>query len=260
MKKIHYLLIAVVLFFGANSIFAKGIFQNEAPGLLFKISGKDLKKPSYIFGTIHIVCPNDMFSMETINSRFSETERLILELDMDDPTVMQKAAAALNMPEGKKLNELLTAEKYAKVDELFKSVFGVPVSALGQFSPFGLQTVIGLSQKSTGCAAPASYELKFVELATKAKLPVEGLESVDDQMAAIGKTPIEKQAEDLYKLSLDPEKTLGGFKLLLAEYLKKDAEALTTIYRQAIGGGSCIFKRICWTKETKNGYQRSKRR
>lgn len=230
MKKI--LSLSIALFAFVTFSFAQTAKPAESNGLLYKISGKGLEKPSYLYGTIHVICPNDMFAMDKINTHFQQTERLILELDMDDPSIMQKMMTALNMPDGKTLKDLLAAEKYTKVDEMFKNVIGVPVAALGSINPMGLSIVISTTPKSTGCAVPASYETTFVEMATKAKMPIEGLESVEDQIAAIAKTPLEKQAEDLYKLSLEPEKAVNQFKELLAAYKTQDAEKLTDYIAQ----------------------------
>jgi uncharacterized protein len=87
--------------------------------------------------------------------------------------------------------------------------------------------VISTSPKSIGCAAPSSYETTFVSIATNLKKPIEGLESVEDQVAALSKAPIEKQAEDLYKMALEPEKSLAQFKELVAVYKMQDSEKLT---------------------------------
>ncbi len=235
-KKQHILLVLIIIF-GMVSSFAqtkkpskpkvkKPVTQVSSNGLLYKISGKTLAKPSYLYGTVHIICPVDMFAMDKLSNYFDQTEGLILELDMDDAEVMKKMATALNMPEGKNLKELLTPEKYAKVDEMFKSVFGVPVEALKAFSPMGLSVIISTSPKSIGCQTPASYEGKFIEMATKAKKDIEGLESVEVQIATLAKTPIEKQAEDLYKLSTDPQKAFSQFKDLISSYKLQDSEKL----------------------------------
>lgn len=213
--------------------------QSVTTSLLYKISGKNLKKPSYIYGTIHIICPTDMFSLEKLNTYFSQTDGLVLELDMDDPNVTKQMATALNMPEGKSLKDLLTPEKYAKVDEMFKNILGVPVDVLKQFSPTGLSLIISTNPKSLGCAKPDSYEGKFLEMASKEKKTVEGLESVEDQIAALSKTPLETQAENLYQMSLNPEKSLAAFKELVTTYKLQDSDKLyETISKQSSDGKS----------------------
>jgi uncharacterized protein len=235
-KKQHFLLVLIVIF-GAICSFAqtrkpqklsvkKSGSQVASNGLLYKISGKNLTKPSYLYGTIHIICPTDMFDMAKLAGYFDQTDGLVLELDMDDAELMKKAGSAMNMPEGKSLKELLTAEKYAKVDEMFKNTIGVPVEALKAFSPMGLSLIVSTSPKSIGCQPPASYEGKFLEMAAKAKKEVVGLESVEDQMAKLSKTPIEKQAEDLYKLAINPQAGFDAFKNLVATYKLQDSEKL----------------------------------
>ena len=73
----------------------KQVKVEETQGLLYKISGKDLKKPSYLFGTIHIICPTDMFSMEKLNGYLDQTDRLIMELDFDNAEEMQSMGKGL---------------------------------------------------------------------------------------------------------------------------------------------------------------------
>jgi uncharacterized protein YbaP (TraB family) len=231
MKKFYSLISALLLFFGVGQALAgSGVEtrtdEDSSSALLFSVSGKDLKKPSYLYGTIHIVCPADMFSTDVLGSYLSKTERLMLELDLDDPAVMTKAATALNNTDGKTLKDYLTEEQYKKVNELFLSVVGVPVEALSMLNPTGLGIVLSTTPKSTGCPVPSSYESTFVSLAGKSGLAVEGLESVEDQMAAIAKTPAKKQAEDLYKMALKPEKTVNGLKEMMAIYKEQDAEKL----------------------------------
>lgn len=216
-----------------------------AGGLLFKISGNGLGKPSYLFGTLHAICPNDLFGLERLSFYFGQTERLFLELDLDDPQVLSKAATALDMPEGKTLRHFLQPEKYARVDEMFRHILGVRVSTFGRVSPLGLAAIVSGSPQATGCTNPVSYETKLIEIATAAGKTVEGLESVEDQIAALNIKPIEKQAEDLYRIALDPQKPINEFKELVAVYKDQNAEELIRfIARQTSGDPQLAAKML----------------
>src|SRR6476469_8324884 len=89
------------LFLFANVLISPLIAQVPAPkesnnGLLFEISGNGLKKPSYIFGTFHILCPTDIMPMDKFAPYIDTSDQLIMEIDMDDPAVtgsMAKGAA-----------------------------------------------------------------------------------------------------------------------------------------------------------------------
>lgn len=197
----------------------------ETHGLLYKISGKNLKKPSYIFGTIHIVCPNDMFSMEKLGGYLDQTDQLLMELDMDNAAEIQVMGGGLVIPDGKTLKDFLTAEQFSKVDEMFKNHVGFSVENVKQVKPFVLAIMVSSNPKALGCN-PASYESSFVQAALAKKKGVEGLETAASQFAVMDKTPLEKQAKDLYEMSLNPQKSIDGFKKLSETYKMQDSEAL----------------------------------
>lgn len=61
--------------------------QNEN-SLLWEISGNGLETSSYLFGTIHVMCPDELELTEKVSSALDDAERIVLELDMDDPSFM----------------------------------------------------------------------------------------------------------------------------------------------------------------------------
>ena len=55
--------------------------------LLWEITGKNISTPSYLYGTIHVLCPQDLVVTEQIKQKFDATQQLYLELDFDDPSI-----------------------------------------------------------------------------------------------------------------------------------------------------------------------------
>ena len=207
--------------------------NETAHALLYKISGKNLKKPSYVFGTIHIICPNDMFSMEKLSGYLDQTDQLVMELDMDNTAEMQAMGAGLVMPDGKTLKDFLNAEQFAKVDEMFKNYMGMSAENVKQVKPAFLAIMLAASPKVLGCA-PGSYEKSLLEAAVAKKKGVEGLETTASQFAVFDKMPLEKQAKDLYEMAANPQKSFDQFKALIATYKQQNSDALyETINAQA---------------------------
>lgn len=194
--------------------------------LLYKISGKNLTKPSYLFGTIHIICPNDMFPMEKLSTYLDQTDRLVMELDMDNPAEMQSMAKGLQMSDGKTIKDFLTAEEFAKVDEMFKNYLGISAENVKQMKPFFLTIMVTTSPKALGCAPPGSYEMSFLKAAMEKKKEIEGLESVASQYAVFEKTPLEKQVRALYELAQNPQKSVDDFKKLIEAYKSQNSDNL----------------------------------
>lgn len=89
MKKLKTILSAIVVAF--ISIFTSNAQQLEN-STLWKISGNGLEKPSYLFGTIHITC--DATLNDNVKKALDETSQVVLEIDIDDPTMQSKAVKA----------------------------------------------------------------------------------------------------------------------------------------------------------------------
>lgn len=220
------LLFFVLLTLAVPAFSAKIVKTDESASLLFEITGKNLKKPSYLFGTIHIICPADMISMEKIMPYLDQTEQLLMEIDMDNAEEIQLMSKGLMMAGGKTLKDFLTADEYAKVDQMFKDKMGVSIENLKQVKPIFLSIMIATSPKVLGCAPPGSYETSLLTAATARKKAIEGLETVGSQFALMDKQPLEKQARDLYKMALDPQKAIGDFKKLMETYKAQNSEQL----------------------------------
>ena len=228
MKKKLSLLFAlfVLLFSTVSSIQAQTVKTTASSGLLYEISGKNLKKPSYLFGTIHLMCEKDMFPAEKLKSYINQTEQMMLELDLDDPIVMQKATKGLMLPEGKTMKTYLKPEEYAKVDELFKNYLGVSFDHFQTFKPLLASVVLLTSPKVIGCQPPAAYDNFLAQTATANKMPVLGLETVEAEFAALDSQPFDKQIEALNKMAANPEKSFGDFMNMYQIYLTQNSDKM----------------------------------
>jgi len=91
--------------------------------LLWKISGKNLSKPSYLYGTIHMICATDFIISDSLKSAFNRADKIYLELDMDDPT-MDAKMLRLSVNKGRKLSDIFSKEDYAKLNTFFRDSVG----------------------------------------------------------------------------------------------------------------------------------------
>ena len=86
MKKIIPLLTTFMLL-GVCSVSAQ---TNSPNSLLWEISGKGLKQPSYLFGTIHVICKEDFVLSDSILKKWENADHVFLELDLDDPKLQME--------------------------------------------------------------------------------------------------------------------------------------------------------------------------
>lgn len=203
--------------------------------LLWKIEGKGVKKPSYLYGTIHIIPTKDFFITNPSLKAFSDSKALVLELDMSNEMKMAFQMLRLApMNDGKKLKDLLSEEDYALTKDYFEKdnkqggLMGFKM--LETWKPMLLQSLMYESYSSD---PTVSYELKFVEMAKKQKISIGGLEGVEDQMQVFDKIPYKDQAEmlvdaikELKKGKEKQEEDTGEFAKLVKIYKDQNIEGM----------------------------------
>lgn len=194
--------------------------------LLYKVSGNGLKTPSYVFGTMHMICQNDMLPMDKLTVYFDQTEQLVMELDMDDPAEVNAMSGGFTLPDGKKFIDMLTPDEMKKADAFLRHYIGIPVEQVKTFKPLIVQTMVLASPRIIGCFGPGSYETSLTAAAAAKKKQILGLETAAFQMAVLDKTPLDKQIKDLNKMVAEPDKYVSDFKNLLAVYKTQSSEGL----------------------------------
>jgi len=204
--------------------FGKIYGQKDEKSLLYEISGNGLSQPSYVFGTIHAICKDDFFLPEVVKSKFSASQQIYLEIDMDDPSMMTEMQKYMMMPDGKTLKTIMSEPDYKKVAKFFKDSLKTNIAFMDSMKPFILSSMTIPSM--LGCPMQ-SYEEVFVKMAQEQKKEVKGLELVKEQFDALDNMGMEKQA-DLMLVKMVDNWSLGKseLKTLIKDYKKQDIEAL----------------------------------
>jgi uncharacterized protein len=73
-----YLILYASPYFIILFLIGQTAFSQEK-GLLFEISGNNIQKPSYIFGTMHLLCEGDFEMSEEMISKIKSSEVLAME-------------------------------------------------------------------------------------------------------------------------------------------------------------------------------------
>jgi uncharacterized protein YbaP (TraB family) len=198
----------------------------QEKSLLWQISGNGLTKPSYLYGTIHLICPNDYFMTDSTKAAFAKTEQVYLELDMDDPSMMSKMMRTAMFSDGKKLKDYLKPEDATLLNEYFKQKNGMGIDQINGMKPFLVMSMLYMTLLS---CQPQSYELTFTQMATNAKKEMLGLETVEFQMSIFDQIPYEKQAGLLADMVRKKEDSSKEFGEMVALYKAQDVEGLLKV-------------------------------
>jgi uncharacterized protein YbaP (TraB family) len=198
-------------------------FAQKEPSLLWKVSGNGLTEPSYIYGTIHIICPQDYHMREAIKTAFAQTKQVYLEIDFDNPQIMQKMMASSLLTNGKTAKDYLTDEQYQILDKNFKNTIGIGMNQLQTLKPLML---LSMSYVSMISCQPQSFETIFVNMSKNQNKEVLGLETVDFQMGIFDQIPLGMQYKMIADIVKQKDKALLEFKELVSIYKHEDIEGL----------------------------------
>jgi uncharacterized protein len=170
--------------------------QNENT-LLWEVSGNGLKRPSYIFGTFHLMCRQDINFSDNLKKALAASSEVYMELDMDDPATMLGGMLLVNMEKGKKLSNLLSPEEYSRVSKYFKDSLKTPIDMLQSMKPAMLGAL--LYPKMLPCKTPSGVEEQLMILAKKDNKEIKGLETMAFQASVFDSIPYEVQAKELLR-------------------------------------------------------------
>lgn len=166
--------------------------------LLWKIEAKGVKKPSYLFGTIHIIDEEDFFLPKGTEQSLQKSDKVVFEIDMkemNDVSAVMGMMGKIFMKDNKTISDLLSSEDFALVSNFFKNK-GLPIFMLERIKPMFL-TIFTYGDFQTDDMKNGklkSYEMEFMEMAQKADKPTGGLESMDFQINIFDKIPYDVQA------------------------------------------------------------------
>jgi len=197
--------------------------QDLENSLLWKIE-KEGVEPSYLFGTIHVLPQADFELSDKVTKAFEESEELVMEMDLTDPTLQTKMFQNMNMADGMTLDKLLSKEDYEALSKKLASIEGTPpILMMNSFKPFMVATMMLSDYVGS---QPASFEMSLMSMANASQKAISGLESVEDQMAVFDSIPYSSQAEDLMEMVYEADEMKALFTQMIAEYKKEQVNAL----------------------------------
>ena len=178
----------------------KVLKDEPAPGnsLLWKVEGNGLEKPSWIFGTIHMLCKDDAVLSDNMRQVIRDCDVVYMEMDLDNIFEMMGAFSKLKMTGDTTLRDLLSEKDYSKVKAYFeeKSTL-LPFSVLETYKPMMASSL--LSEGDLPCEGATSMEQIIMGAAKQQGKKIKGLETMAQQAGFLDSIPYKYQAAELVK-------------------------------------------------------------
>jgi len=198
--------------------------SDKANALLWEISGTGLQQPSYLFGTIHMICKEDFSFSELAKQKFNASKQVYLELDMDDPQLQSVMMGLMQLPGKESLKNKLGESNFNKLDLFLKKEMNMNLSVFDRFKPMLVMSL--LAQRLLSCAAMESYEMNFVKMASEQKKELLGLERVEDQVGVFDAIPDSLEIRSIMNMVNDFDSQKKEFGRMSSLYKAEDLESL----------------------------------
>lgn len=234
----HSRLICLLLSFSAITLQIAGqdsLHKEDENSLLWRIEGNGLKEPSYLFGTIHLVCPSDFQISPALKETLDNVGSLFLELDLDDPSLAMKTFKLSVLQEGS-LRGKISEEDYVRLKAFMQDSIGMPMLLLDRLKPFALLSL--LQSRLLPCRNPKSYEDELKSLAKSKGLEIYGLERVEDQFAVFDGIPDSVEMAMVMDVVDSFPKRKSEFEAMVRSYNMQDLAALNQMISSSDDFGS----------------------
>lgn len=224
MRKLFLLLSILCITFGANS------------QLLWKISGNNLTKPSYVFGSHHMAPLSIKDSIAGLDQVLKETEQMFGEIDMEEmmrPEVIAEMQQQMILPGDTTLTMLYAPAQFDSINVVLKPYVGVDLTAFNKIKPAAINAqlaVILASQAVNGYNPQEQLDTWFQTQAKAENKYVGSLETIEKQLYILyGSQSLQRQAEVLLATIKEMDKMVKMTKDMYDYYMKQDLDGLKRI-------------------------------
>jgi len=227
MKHLLFYSLSTLLFVGCKAQSGDQFMKQEDDNtLLWKISGNGLQKSSFLFGTFHLLCKDDIHFSDQLKKAVKMSDKIYMEMDMDDPSMLG-GMLYMNMKDNKKLEDLYTAEEYKRLQSYFSDTLKMPIMLLQKAKPYFLVAL--LYPRMMNCGSPAGVEEELMKVAKEDNKEIKGLETIQFQASVFDSIPYEWQAKELLKNIDSFSVYKAQFETMLDFYKKQELDSIKNL-------------------------------
>ncbi len=215
--KCFYLLFSLLFFHQCKSqVKPDTEYNKDDNSLLWEVSGRNTTRSSYLFGTFHLMCSDDISLSVNALQAIKKVDEIYFEIDLDDLSNTLAALQFMTMKNDTILSDLYSPLEYKRIESYFKDSLGMPMAIMKKIKPLLLQAL--LYPKMLACKT-SGVEEAVMKVAKVYKKEIKGLETLAFQSSVFDGIPYRQQAKELLK-GVD---SLGE--------IKKEFDSLIKIYK-----------------------------
>ena len=187
---------------------ACGVAQARDETSVWSVEGQ--RNTVFLAGSVHALPKDQAQFSPQLEQAYAAAEVVIMEVDLDDMNpleAMQFVSSRGTLPQNQSLADLVGADQYERVDQTAQSL-DVPEIVIRQLEPWAAAMVLTqFALQKSGFDPQLGIDMQLVERARVDGKPIEGLETVIDQLSIFDGRSFEEQTRFLIE-SVDDMPTL----------------------------------------------------
>lgn len=202
--------------------------------LLYKISGKNLKAPSYVVGTYHMAPHTFVDSIPGLKNVYGEIKQVYGEVvtsEMMKQENIMKMTQKMMLPEGQTLFTIFNADELKEIDAVVQKVMGVSMEnpmvkqQIAKLSPQTLSTqltAIVAMKMNPNFQMGKTLDIELQNIAVNKGMKVGGLETIESQIKILYDVPVEKGKKALLCFVRNFDAAIAQSEHMHKAYMKRD--------------------------------------
>ena len=196
---------------------------SQGNSLLWRISGKNLPEPSYLYGTMHSSDSRVFHFADSVLPAFEQCEAFAMEVVVDETfqaTILQN----IFMENGTSLKSLLTQPQYDSVQWFAMKNAGLMISFIDKMKPLYVAMMLEIMSGNDSVVNNTDPFLDqyFEQAAVNQHKKVMGIETVKEQMGIFDLLTYHDQAQLLMKSIREYSTDTTEFDQMIQYYLSND--------------------------------------
>jgi uncharacterized protein len=190
---------------------------------------KGAKNTVYLAGSVHALPREHADLPPQLERAYQASRSIVMEVDLDDMDpleAVQFVTSRGTLPEGETLESVIGADRYLKVAKLAGSL-QVPELVISRLEPWAAAMVLTqFALMKTGYEPQLGIDMQLVERARADGKPVDGLETVIDQLGIFDARSMDEQTRFLLDSADDAPLLAADLKRLIDAWRTGDLKAL----------------------------------
>jgi uncharacterized protein YbaP (TraB family) len=219
-------LLALLCLLSTATLFSQD--KSQTNSLLWKVSGKGLTKPTYLFGTYHFLTNAFVDTLPAVKQAYKASQVVVGEIVIDSS--MQAPMMEASMLKGTTLKKELPEGVYAKTAGWFNREAGIDLAKLDQLNPLSVMIfAMAITQQKYYPTKAGEIQLDsyFQQTANKDGKKVMGLETVEAQINALyGGLTMQRQIALLHETLNEEDGLKKMIGIMNKAYISQNLEEL----------------------------------